>query len=92
MTDYAVPDHYRAWCWEQGTSALDLVLKSVSRPVLQPDEVLVRNHVAGLNPVDWKALGARLALWGPGQVPGVDGAGIVVAVGRDVGAECVDFH
>ena len=89
MIKSAAPDHYRAWCWEQGTSALDLVLKSVSRPVLQPDEVLVRNHVAGLNPVDWKALGARLAQWGPGWVPGVDGAGIVVAVGRDVESECL---
>ncbi|MBO1359065.1 zinc-binding dehydrogenase [Acetobacter sacchari] len=87
MTDYVVPDHYRAWCWEQGTSALGLVLKTVSRPVLQPDEVLVRNHVAGLNPVDWKALGARLAPWEPGWVPGVDGAGVVAAVGQDVGVE-----
>lgn len=69
MTDDMLPDHYRAWCWEQGTSALDLVLKSVSRPVLQPDEVLVRNHVAGLNPVDWKALGARLALGGRDGCP-----------------------
>lgn len=57
--------------------------------MLQPDEVLVRNHVAGLNPVDWKALGTRLAPWGPGWVPGVDGAGIVVAVGRDVESECL---
>ncbi|MFE8873662.1 MULTISPECIES: alcohol dehydrogenase catalytic domain-containing protein [Acetobacter] len=89
MTDYGVPDHYRAWCWEQGTSALDLVLKNVARPVLQPDEVLVRNHIAGLNPVDWKALGARLAPWTPGRVPGVDGVGVVVATGRDIGDDWV---
>ncbi|NVN03031.1 MULTISPECIES: alcohol dehydrogenase catalytic domain-containing protein [Asaia] len=87
MTHYPVPDAYQAWCWEQGSSALSLVLRSVSRPMLQPDEVLVRNYVVGLNPVDWKALGARLAPWAPGHVPGVDGVGIVVATGRAVDDE-----
>lgn len=86
MTQDTRPDYYRAWCWEEGTSALDLKLQTVAPHALGPGEVLVRNHVIGLNPVDWKALGARLAPWRPGQIPGVDGAGIVVAAGQAVAA------
>ncbi|UYH50838.1 zinc-binding dehydrogenase [Candidatus Kirkpatrickella diaphorinae] len=81
MTEHEVPAEYRAWCWVDGTSALALEMRHVSRPKLADDEVLVRNYVAGLNPVDWKALGERIAPMKPGHIPGVDGAGIVVEVG-----------
>mgnify|MGYP000848343154 FL=1 len=63
------------------------VLEMVETPVRQParGEVLIRNHAIGLNPVDWKFI-----LWGHPQwdwphIPGVDGAGEVVAVGDGVG-------
>lgn len=51
--------------------------------------MLIRNVVIGLNPVDWKVLGGRLVSWQPGHVPGVDGAGVVVAVGENVSASWI---
>jgi NADPH:quinone reductase-like Zn-dependent oxidoreductase len=79
-----VPAAWRAWRWHGGSNPLDLVLEQVPRATLQPGEVLVRNAVIGLNPVDWKVLGDAQMAWQPGKVPGVDGAGIVVAIGESV--------
>jgi NADPH2:quinone reductase len=65
------------------------VLKISERPEPEPagGEVLVRVAVSGVNPTDWKARrgggpGERLAF--PEVVPNQDGAGTVVAVGRNV--------
>lgn len=74
---------YRAWTWQGSDNPADLVLEQVELPELGAGEVLVRNAVIGLNPVDWKVL-RGLPGWQPGHVPGVDGAGAVVAVGDDV--------
>ncbi|WDY56503.1 alcohol dehydrogenase catalytic domain-containing protein [Pseudomonas sp. PSKL.D1] len=52
-------------------------------------DVLIRNVAIGLNPVDWKVLGGDLVNWQPGHVPGVDGVGVVVAVGEGVPAAWV---
>ncbi|XAO70928.1 MAG: hypothetical protein AAYR33_07790 [Acetobacteraceae bacterium] len=46
MTGHEVPAEYRAWCWVDGTSALALEMRHVSRLELADDEVLVRNYVA----------------------------------------------
>ncbi|MBN3766965.1 alcohol dehydrogenase catalytic domain-containing protein [Burkholderia sp. Ac-20365] len=80
----AVPDTWRAWTWTGNGDPLTLALRSVQAIVPGPGEVLVRNAVIGLNPVDWKVLGGDLVDWQPGKVPGVDGAGVVVAVGAGV--------
>ena len=65
------------------------VLRLVERPepAPSPGEVLVRVAVSGVNPTDWKSRTGN----GPGRpppfpemVPNQDGAGTVVAVGRDV--------
>ncbi|WP_138473426.1 alcohol dehydrogenase catalytic domain-containing protein [Poseidonocella sp. HB161398] len=76
------PSHHRAWTWQSGRDPHGLAL--AERPVAppRPGEVLVRNAVIGLNPVDWKVLGSDT--WRPGKVPGCDGAGIVIAAGADV--------
>ncbi|SDR30147.1 NADPH:quinone reductase [Paraburkholderia fungorum] len=79
-----LPASWRAWVWRGGASPLDLVLERVTRPAIAPGEVLVRNAVIGLNPVDWKVLGDEQLDWQPGHVPGVDGAGTVVAIGDGV--------
>lgn len=78
------PASWRAWTWREGDSPLHLVLDDVKAMPLQPEQVLVRNAVIGLNPVDWKVLGDPQMSWRPGHVPGVDGAGTVVAVGEGV--------
>jgi NADPH:quinone reductase-like Zn-dependent oxidoreductase len=66
----------------------------VDRPAIGPDEVLVRVHAAALNPYDWHILRgdpyvARLMgtvglTRTKPRIAGVDGAGVVAAVGADV--------
>src|SRR3954463_2942730 len=73
-----------------------LQLLDIDRPEIGPDDLLVRVHAAALNPYDWHILRgdpyvARLmgevGLTRPTpkhRIAGVDGAGIVEAVGADV--------
>lgn len=75
---------HRAWTWQGGDGPADLTLAKVEMPELAPGDVLVRNAVVGLNPVDWKVLGNAAFGWRPGHVPGVDGAGTVIAIGDGV--------
>lgn len=75
---------HRAWTWQGGAEPLGLVLKTVELPALSPGDVVVRNAAIGLNPVDWKVLGNTSLNWSTGHIPGVDGAGTVVAVAEDV--------
>ncbi|WP_205297458.1 alcohol dehydrogenase catalytic domain-containing protein [Candidatus Pantoea multigeneris] len=76
-----MPDiaQWRGWQWQGGDSARDLQDSVMTAQPLQPGDVLVRNAAIGLNPVDWKVLESQVGL-----VPGVDGAGTVVAVASDV--------
>lgn len=64
-----------------------LVEREVERPEPGLNEVLVRVHAAGVNPVDWKtrASGA-LVEWGAVPVVGWDVSGTVEAVGPGVGS------
>ncbi|MFE8935916.1 MULTISPECIES: NADP-dependent oxidoreductase [unclassified Streptomyces] len=64
----------------------NLVERDVERPGPGLNEVLVRVHAAGVNPVDWKTR-ASGALIGWGSVPAVgwDVSGTVEAVGPGVG-------
>lgn len=73
------PLQSRGWVWRGGALPDSLELHTLSVSPLQSGEVLVRNYAIGLNPVDWKVLDTQI-----GMVPGVDGAGEVVAVGADV--------
>jgi NADPH:quinone reductase-like Zn-dependent oxidoreductase len=77
------PDHL-AWGWYAGFDARALRPERQPLPQVGTGQVLVRNRVVGLNPVDWKVLGRMGASWGPGHVPGVDGAGEVMRLGPDV--------
>lgn len=81
-----LPTAHRAFTWQGSADPARLQLTEV--PTQKPDagDVLIRNVVIGLNPVDWKVLGGSLVDWQPGHVPGVDGAGVVVAVGEGVPA------
>lgn len=79
------PAPYRAWAWQGSPEPLGLALVQRPAPVPGAGQVSVRNAVIGLNPVDWKVLGG-LDGWRPGHVPGVDGAGTVVALGAGVPA------
>lgn len=78
------PLSHRAWVWTGGAVAGDLQLVETARPMPEAGDVLIRNVVIGLNPVDWKVLSGGLVTWEHGHVPGVDGAGLVVAAGDGV--------
>ena len=56
----------------------------VPKPALAPDQVLIRQHVIALNLVDTKQrdLGIMIPRWP--HVLGIEGAGIIEAVGSDV--------
>ncbi|WP_250527402.1 zinc-binding dehydrogenase [Caballeronia sp. GAWG2-1] len=87
QSEDAVPRTWQAWTWTGDADPLKLALRTVDASPLARGEVLVRNVAIGLNPVDWKVLGGELVDWRPGKVPGVDGAGEVVAVGADLSRE-----
>jgi len=69
-----------------------LELQEIDRPVLNDDSVLVRVRAASVNPADWRPLSGKPYLIRPmtglrrpkSRIPGVDVAGIVEAVGKDV--------
>jgi NADPH:quinone reductase-like Zn-dependent oxidoreductase len=65
-----------------------LVVEQAPVPQLEPDGVLVRVHAAGINPVDWKIRAGWLRQFRPiplPSIPGRDFAGVVEAVGSQVG-------
>lgn len=75
----------RGWKWNSGTTPQDLSLEHIALGELAPGQVLVENHIIGMNPVDWKVMEFPEALGATsGKVPGLDAAGIVKAIGRDV--------
>ncbi len=79
-----LPTTHRVWAWrEKGEPQ---TLRSELRPLPEPgpDDVLVANRTIGLNPVDWKMIAWGNPAWTPGRVPGVDGVGVIVSVGRNV--------
>jgi NADPH:quinone reductase-like Zn-dependent oxidoreductase len=75
---------FAAWSWTsgKGIDGLQLIRKPLVQP--GPGEVLVANRAVALNPVDWKMIDWGHPAWKTGQVPGVDGVGVVVACGAGV--------
>lgn len=69
-----------------------LQLHEVPKPAVKDGDVLVRVHAAALNPLDWHLLRGKPYIVRPTSgwrtpkrnVPGVDVAGVVEAVGREV--------
>ncbi|MFB0614700.1 NADP-dependent oxidoreductase [Streptomyces sp. AGS-58] len=76
----------RAVVVEQWGGPENLVEREVEMPEPAPNEVLVRVHAAGVNPVDWKTrAGGALIEWGAVPAVGWDVSGTVEAVGPGVG-------
>ncbi|MFF3622918.1 NADP-dependent oxidoreductase [Streptomyces sp. NPDC002467] len=62
-----------------------LVEREIERPEPGLNEILVRVHAAGVNPVDWKTRGSGgLITWGEVPIVGWDVSGTVEAVGPGV--------
>ncbi|WP_159947622.1 zinc-binding dehydrogenase [Rhizobium sp. 18065] len=77
-----IPGAQSAWTWRGSAMPGALERGEIAVPKPLRGEVLVRNEIIGLNPVDWKVL-TGLPSCSEGHVPGVDGAGIVAAVGDE---------
>ncbi|MFR0690494.1 zinc-binding dehydrogenase [Enterobacterales bacterium AE_CKDN230030158-1A_HGKHYDSX7] len=75
---------YAAWSWMPGAGLDGLYLSRLPLAAPGPDEVLVANTAIALNPVDWKMIDWGRDDWQQGQVPGVDGVGLVIAAGSEV--------
>ena len=66
-----------------------LVLEGAQRPQPDPDQVLIRLKAAGVNPMDWKVRSGAYKQFMPLEFPwrpGLEGAGIVEAIGANVTA------
>lgn len=64
-----------------------LVLESIPRPSPQANEVLVKVHFAGVNPIDWKIRAGLLKNYMPVQLPFIPGiyiSGTIEEVGSEV--------
>jgi NADPH:quinone reductase-like Zn-dependent oxidoreductase len=64
-----------------------LVLETIPRPVPKANEVLIKVHFAGVNPVDWKFRAGYLKDYMPLQlpfVPGIDVSGTIEELGPEV--------
>lgn len=64
-----------------------LAFEDAAEPRLRPDDLLVRVHAAGINPIDWKIRSGhlRFLLWRSlPMILGLDFSGVVEAVGSEV--------
>lgn len=76
---------------ENGGPEVLTYVEDRATPEPEAGEVLVRVHVSGVNPTDWKSRSGATARLADGQVqvPNQDGAGVIEAVGDGVPAELV---
>lgn len=79
-----LPDNNRVWRWLNTGEPGALTLADSAMPLLDDEDILIENKAIGLNPVDWKLIDWGFKSWNKGHVPGVDGAGVIVAAGQNV--------
>ncbi|EAQ63529.1 Zinc-containing alcohol dehydrogenase superfamily protein [Marinomonas sp. MED121] len=71
-----------AWVFNKSTKGPEeLKLLTLEKPILLESDILIENHAIALNPVDWKVINPNMVGDDGYKVAGVDGAGIVTAVG-----------
>ncbi|REG85635.1 alcohol dehydrogenase catalytic domain-containing protein [Marinomonas pollencensis] len=70
--------------WQFDKAGAPLVRSSARLAAPGAGKITVRNEAIGINPVDWKFIESNPLNWQQGHIPGVDGAGVVVAVGEGV--------
>ncbi len=81
---FKLPATFDAWTWHQPGEPEGLTRATLTLEPPGSSEVVVATRTIGLNPVDWKFIAMDSALWKPGQIPGVDAAGEVLACGDGV--------
>ena len=73
--------------WQFDKAGVPLVKSTKTIPSPGAGRIIIRNYAIGVNPVDWKFIDDNPGNWQQGHIPGVDGAGIVIAVGEGVDEE-----
>lgn len=69
----------------QGDQSINrLQIAEVAKPIPTADQVLIRVHAVGLNPVDYKVVEGGVPAWTYPHTLGLDVTGEVVAVGAAV--------
>lgn len=82
----------KAWIHSETGPPAALELREVADVTPGAGEILVRNKAIGLNPVDWKFIEWGHPAWDWPHIPGVDGAGIVEALGAGVTTVKIGQH
>ncbi|MEI5638946.1 MULTISPECIES: alcohol dehydrogenase catalytic domain-containing protein [unclassified Pseudoalteromonas] len=80
----------KVWQFDQAGAALQQKVQTLAAP--GNGRILVRNYAIGVNPVDWKFIDNNPLDWKKGHVPGVDGAGVVIALAEDVDQSLLGQH
>lgn len=70
--------------WQFDTEGEPLISATKTFNLPAAGRITVQNYAIGINPVDWKFIENNPLNWQPGHTPGVDGAGVVVAIGQGV--------
>jgi len=74
----------KSWTWQHKGEPTDLILKEKEIRPLGDNDVLIKNSIIGLNPVDWKLIEWGHPAWKPDSVPGVDAMGTILEVGKNM--------
>ncbi|KLV08926.1 dehydrogenase [Photobacterium aquae] len=74
----------KAWKLTQAEGIDSLSLSKAAKPTPAADEICIRVHAVGLNPIDYKLAHWGYATWHYPQIIGLDVAGTVSFVGKDV--------
>ncbi|WP_125587903.1 zinc-binding dehydrogenase [Companilactobacillus jidongensis] len=61
----------------------DIKLVDTDKPVIKEDEVMIKVHALGLNPVDYKLVEGHNSAWNYPHIIGLDTAGEIVSVGSN---------
>ncbi|MDQ0109465.1 NADPH:quinone reductase-like Zn-dependent oxidoreductase [Chitinophaga terrae (ex Kim and Jung 2007)] len=75
--------HVPAICVHEPGGPEKLLLEEIAVPVPEKDQVLIKIVAAGVNPIDWKTREGLMHYPLP-YIPGVEAAGVVMAVGESV--------
>jgi NADPH:quinone reductase len=78
------PSQMKAWLVDQPGPVRSLYLDHAPVPDPGPGEARVHVHAAGLNPLDWKLITGGSPAWHYPQIPGIDVAGTIEALGAGV--------
>lgn len=61
----------------------NITLAQLSKPIISDNEVLIKVHALGLNPVDYKLINEHSSSWSYPHILGLDAAGEIIKLGKN---------